>query len=79
MAENHPRQRSTAEAGPRTSSAARPRALGLAFLLVTTVAAIGPEVSPATGDPRVDGLLGQMTLAEKLSLMHDAREASTTT
>jgi beta-glucosidase len=36
--------------------------------------AFGQSELAATGDVRVDRLLGQMTLAEKLSLIHDGRE-----
>jgi beta-glucosidase len=63
-----------AEATFRISSAARSHGLGLACLLVAAGSALGQDVVPSTGDPGVDGLLGQMTLAEKLSLIHDTRE-----
>ena len=37
--------------------------------------ALAQSAAPTiTGDARVDALLGQMTLAEKLTLIHDARE-----
>jgi beta-glucosidase len=50
---------------------------GLATL---TIAAAPGQTAPArnipvvTGDPRVDQLLSRMTLAEKLTLIHDSRE-----
>jgi beta-glucosidase len=44
----------------------------LAFALPVALAQSG--VPSVTGDARVDKLLSQMTLAEKLSLIHDARE-----
>jgi beta-glucosidase len=56
------------------SSAARSHALGFALLLAIMGSAVGQEVFPLAGDSGVDGLLRRMTLAEKLSLIHDARE-----
>jgi beta-glucosidase len=44
----------------------------LAFALPVALAQSG--VPSVTGDARIDKLLSQMTLAEKLSLIHDARE-----
>jgi beta-glucosidase len=72
--DNRPRYTSMAEATFRIASAARSHVICFAFLLLTSGAAIGQEVRSVTGDSRVDGLLGRMTLAEKLSLIHDARE-----
>src|SRR5579863_4944981 len=46
--------------------------LSLAFGL--PVALAQNDAAAVTGDARVDKLLGQMTLAEKLSLIHDGRE-----
>ena len=49
--------------------------LGVAGLSVGLSAASNPSGVPAvTGNARVDALLSQMTLAEKLLLIHDARE-----
>jgi beta-glucosidase len=33
-----------------------------------------PLIKPVTGDAEVDTLLSQMTLEEKLTLIHDGRE-----
>lgn len=50
-------------------------AVGAAILLLAAAAiAHGQAVPLATGDARVDKLLSQMTLAEKLTLIHGARE-----
>src|SRR5450759_4808266 len=43
----------------------------LTLAITTATAQTAPIVS---GDPRVDQLLTQMTLAEKLTLIHDSRE-----
>jgi len=52
--------------------------LGLVLPIVlplgATGSSLGQQVVSVTGDARVDGLLGELTLAEKLSLIHDARE-----
>jgi beta-glucosidase len=45
-----------------------------ALALALPVALAQSGVPSVTGDARVDKLLSQMTLAEKLSLIHDARE-----
>ena len=42
--------------------------------LSATAAAAGPRVPTVTGNARVDRLLATMTLAEKRTLIHDARE-----
>jgi beta-glucosidase len=49
------------------------RNLGLAILAITAGSA-GTHAAAVTGEPQVDGLLEQMTLAEKLTLIHDGRE-----
>src|SRR5271168_3446029 len=49
--------------------------LGVAVLSMSLGAVSNPSGVPAvTGNARVDALLSQMTLAEKLRLIHDARE-----
>src|SRR5580658_6469831 len=58
----------------------RPVATGLRLLSSLALAVSGPlalaqrAVPVDTGNARVDRLLGQMTLAEKLTLIHDGRE-----
>jgi len=44
------------------------------FLAPFSRAADTTATASVTGDPRVDALLSQMTLAEKLTLIHDAPE-----
>ena len=44
------------------------------MLLIATACASAQSVTSVTGEPRIDQLLAQMTLAEKLSLIHDGRE-----
>src|ERR1700680_4557824 len=49
--------------------------LGVAVLGIGLPMALGQSGVPAvTGNARVDKLLSQMTLAEKLTLIHDGRE-----
>jgi beta-glucosidase len=48
--------------------------VGTALLLSTGLAAAQQNVPAVTGDPRVDKLLGQMTLEEKLALIHGTHE-----
>jgi beta-glucosidase len=47
--------------------------LGLSLASVCRAAPASP-IAPITGDARVDALLSRMTLAEKLTLIHDAPE-----
>src|SRR6201993_2321242 len=49
-------------------------ALFAVTLLATGMAAISQSVPEVTGDPRVDKLLSQMTLQEKLPLIHGTQE-----
>ncbi|HWG22429.1 MAG TPA: glycoside hydrolase family 3 C-terminal domain-containing protein [Terracidiphilus sp.] len=52
-----------------------PRALVLsAASLLVTAAAVAQTVPVVTGDPRVDKILSQMTLEEKLTLIHGTHE-----
>ena len=48
--------------------------LGIASIALTTALAVSQSVPVVTGDPRVDKLLSQMTLEEKLSLIHGTKE-----
>ena len=49
--------------------------LGIALLAIGSPMALAQSGVPTvTGDARVDRLLGHMTLAEKLRLIHDGRE-----
>ena len=50
------------------------RALFAAALLAMTVTAVAQSVPVVTGDARVDKLLSQMTLKEKLTLIHGTQE-----
>ena len=47
---------------------------GLAAILVLAGTALAAAPPRVTGNARVDGLLARMTLAEKLTLIHDGRE-----
>jgi beta-glucosidase len=49
-------------------------AMGLALLMAVAVTLQAQTVPVVTGDARVDKLLSQMTLAEKLTLIHGAHE-----
>lgn len=53
---------------------AGPVSLKTAMLLLATTAAAAQGIPAVSGDARVDRLLNEMTLAEKLTLLHDARE-----
>jgi hypothetical protein len=63
-----------------SSLGAMMKAIGVAGVAV--LLALGSAAAPAlaegagrpTGDARVDALLGRMTLAEKLALLHDSPE-----
>ena len=46
---------------------------GVLLALGNTVASAQGNIPAVTGDARVDKLLSQMTLAEKLTLIHDER------
>src|SRR5208337_272952 len=48
--------------------------VGAALVLSTGLATAQQNVPAVTGDPRVDKLLGQMTLEEKLALIHGTHE-----
>jgi beta-glucosidase len=50
--------------------------LGVAVFALGAGAMLGQSVPVVTGDARVDKLLSQMTLEEKLTLIHGTREAS---
>jgi beta-glucosidase len=54
--------------------------IGVAVCLVVSLASLccAAPISPITGDARVDRLLSRMTLAEKLTLIHDAPEDPST-
>ena len=49
-------------------------ALAFAFLLITSTFVAAQAVPVVTGDPRVDKLLSQMTLQEKITLIHGTGE-----
>ena len=57
-----------------TLLANRTRSTGLAILLISAGSVSADPTTSVTGEPQVDKLLGQMTLAEKLVLIHDGRE-----
>jgi beta-glucosidase len=59
---------------PRSLRAARWTALFITVLLVSTTMVIAQTVPTVTGDARVDKLLSQMTLEEKLTLIHGTHE-----
>lgn len=48
--------------------------LAISLAATATACAIGQSVPVVTGDPRVDKLLSQMTLEEKLKLIHGTQE-----
>ena len=48
--------------------------LGVAALVLSAGLALGQSVPVVTGDARVDKLLSQMTLQEKLTLIHGTHE-----
>ena len=56
------------------SSAVRRGVLGLAIGLLSTGLVLGQAIPVVTGDARVDKLLSQMTLKEKLTLIHGTPE-----
>jgi beta-glucosidase len=60
--------------GEMYSGRAMPSFWGLMVMLLGLNGASGQGVPVVTGDVRVDQLLSQMTLAEKLTLIHDGRE-----
>ena len=53
-------------------------ALGLGSAVAAGPAAAGDAVARVTGDSRVDALLGQLTLDEKLTLLEGSQEAAAT-
>src|SRR5574337_384528 len=58
----------------RSRYMARACAAWAALLLGTSMAVAAPAVPAVTGNARVDALLSEMTLAEKLSLIHGTQE-----
>jgi beta-glucosidase len=64
-----------ARRGTQAKRVAPRAAASAACLLFGSALALSQDATPAvTGNPRVDALLAQMTLGEKLTLIHDARE-----
>jgi len=58
----------------RFTSRLHPIAFAFALLLVAATFAAAQAVPVVTGDPRVDKLLSQMTLEEKITLIHGTQE-----
>jgi beta-glucosidase len=56
-------------------STAKWAVIGVASLLLAATTALAQTVPVVTGDARVDKLLSQMTLEEKITLIHGAHEA----
>ena len=59
----------------RPSCAALPAVFAAATLLLGATLTFAQSVPVVTGDPRVDKILSQMTLDEKLTLIHGTKEA----
>ena len=63
----------------RSRPASRTLLLALAAFLLTAASASSQTPAPeVTGNPRVDKLLSQMTLAEKIAMIHGAQEPAAT-